>query len=185
MVRNYEDRPVSPDAVRRIVETARRAPSAGFSQGTYFVVVTDQATRARIAEVANEDEYASMGFDRWISNAPVHIVVCVRETDYHARYNEPDKLQEDGTELEWPVPYWWVDVGAALMLVLLAAVDEGLAAGFFGVHRLGGINEVLGIPSDVVPIGVVTVGHPAPDRPSGSLARGRRPKSKVIRWERW
>ena len=185
MVRNYEDRPVSPDSVERIVETARRGPSAGFSQGTYFVVVTDQATRARIAEVANEDEYAAMGFDRWISNAPVHICVCVREADYHARYNEPDKLQADGTELEWPVPYWWVDSGAALMLVLLAAADEGLAAGFFGVHRLGGINEALGIPSDVVPIGVVTVGHPAPDRPSGSLKRGRRPTEEVVRWEHW
>ena len=72
-----------------------------------------------------------------------------------------------------------------MMLLLLAAVDEGLAAGFFGFHRLEGLERVLGIPPEVTPIGVVTVGHPAPDRRSGSLARGRRPRSEVVRWERW
>ena len=185
MVRNYADRPVDRATVTKVLELARRGPSAGFSQGIYFVVITERDTRLRLAQVANEDEYAASGFDRWISNAPVHVAVCVREEDYRARYREPDKLQSDGSELPWPVPYWWVDAGAALMLLLLAAVNEGLAAGFFGVHRLGGLNEVLGIPSDVVPIGVVTLGHPAPDRPSGSLARGRRAADEVVRWEHW
>jgi hypothetical protein len=41
-----------------------------------------------------------------------------------------DKLQ-DGKEIEWPVPYWHLDAGAALMLILLAAIDEGLAAGVY------------------------------------------------------
>jgi nitroreductase len=185
MVRNYEDRRVSREAVSRIVDAARRAPSAGFSQGISFVVVTEPDTRRALAEIANEDEYAASGFDRWISKAPVHVAVCVDESAYHARYNEPDKVQEDGAEIEWPVPYWWVDAGAALMMLLLAAVDEGLAAGFFGVHRLGGLNEALGIPASIVPIGVVTIGHPAPDRPSGSLARGRRARTDSVRWERW
>ncbi len=185
MVRNYRSEPVERAKIENVVRTALRGPSAGYTQGLYLVVVTDGATRAAIAEVADEDEYAAQGFDRWISNAPVHVCVCVREADYHERYREPDKLQPDGTELPWPVPYWWVDAGAALMLLLLAAVDGDLAAGFFGVHRLGGINEVLDIPDDVTPIGVVTMGYPAPDRRSLSLDRGRRPLEQAIRWERW
>ena len=185
MVRNYSSEPVDRAAVERIVDVARRAPSAGFSQGAYLVVVTDESTRRALARAANEDEYASLGFDRWISNAPVHIAVCISEADYHRRYREPDKLQPDGSEAEWPVPYWWVDAGATLMLVLLATVNEGLAAGFFGVHRMGGLEGVLGLPDEVTPIGVVTIGHPAPDRPSGSLARGRRPRGEVVHWERW
>ena len=44
----------------------------------------------------------------------------------------PDKL-DDGEEIEWPVPYWFVDAGAALMMLLLASLDEGLAAGVSGV----------------------------------------------------
>jgi nitroreductase len=114
----------------------------------------------------------------------VHIVVCTSEEDYHARYNEPDKL-EDGAEIDWPVPYWHVDAGASMMLLLLAAVDEGLGAGFFGVRRLSGLKELLGIPPNVTPVGVVTVGHPAGKQPKGSASRGRKDRSDQIRWERW
>ena len=184
MVRNYTSAPVEAEAVERIVDAARRAPSAGFSQGQKFIVVTDPGVRAAIAEAADEPEYVANGFDPWISSAPVHVVVCVREDDYHERYREDDKVV-GGEEIEWPVPYWWVDAGAALMLVLLAAVDEGLAAGFVGFHALPDIKGALGIPDDVTPIGVVTLGHPAPDRKSGSLKRGRKPKEQKIYRNHW
>ncbi|MDQ3963442.1 MAG: nitroreductase family protein [Actinomycetota bacterium] len=185
MVRNYAEDPVSPEVIDRIVAAGRKAPSAGFSQGQRFVIVTDSTVRSEIARVVGESYYTEQGFDPWISRAPIHIVVCIREDDYHERYNEPDKLQDDGTEMPWPVPYWWVDGGAALMLLLLAAIDEGLAAGFFGFHRAEGLKQALGIPTDVMPIGIVTIGHPAPDRPSGSLARGWKPAEEVVHRERW
>ena len=184
MVRNYTGAPVAPEAVDRIVDAARRAPSAGFSQGQRFIVVTDEGLRRSIADAADEPDYVANGFDPWISSAPVHIVVCVREDDYHERYREFDKVV-DGAEIEWPVPYWWVDAGAALMLVLMAAVDEGLAAGFVGFHALPSIKQTLDIPDDVTPIGVVTLGYPAPDRKSGSLKRGRKPKEQTIYRDRW
>ena len=184
MVRNYGVAPVPPEAVDRIVEAARRAPSAGFSQGHRFIVVTDTSMRSAIAAAADEPDYVANGFDPWISSAPVHVVVCIREEDYHERYKEFDKLV-GGTEIEWPVPYWWVDAGAALMLILLAAVDEGLAAGFVGFHALPDIKQTLGIPEDVTPIGVVTIGHPAPDRPSSSLKRGRKAKEQIVYRDRW
>jgi nitroreductase len=184
MVRNFTEEQVNRDAIERIVRAGKRAPSAGFTQGQYLVVVTDSAVRRQIAVLANEDEYVQKGFDPWISSAPVHIVVCISEADYHRRYQEPDKL-EDGKEMAWPVPYWWVDGGAALMLVLLAAVDEGLAAGFFGFHRMSGLNGLLAIPDDVTPLGVVTVGHPAPDRKSSSLKNRRKPLQQLAHWERW
>ncbi len=184
MVRNYTDAPVDPATLDRILEAARRAPSAGFSQGQSFVVITERSTRARIAQLAGEDHYVGMGFDPWISRAPVHIVVCVSEAVYRARYAEPDK-SPDGVEHEWPVPYWWVDAGAALMLILLAAVAEGLAAGFLGSHSLPQLAAELRIPEDVEPIGVVTIGHPAPDRRSSSLKRGWKDQADVIHRERW
>ncbi|HEY7598766.1 MAG TPA: nitroreductase family protein [Candidatus Limnocylindrales bacterium] len=173
MVRNYEaEKPVEREALERIVAAAQRAPSAGFSQGQRLVVVTDAAKRRQIAESCDEPHYVAAGFDPWVSRAPALIVPCVSEQIYHARYREPDKLQDDGTEIDWPIPYWWVDAGATLMLILLAAVDEGLAAGFLGTHRLAELQAALELPADMVPIGVVTIGHPLPDRKSGSLKRG-------------
>lgn len=184
MVRNYLPDPIEPAVVDRILDVARRAPSAGFSQGQSFVVVTDANRRAAIAELAHEAEYVAAGFDPWLSRAPVHIVVCTSEAVYRSRYAEPDKAGA-GNAQDWPVPYWHVDAGAALMLLLLAAVDEGLAAGFAGSHSLDGIKELLGIPEDVEPIGLVTLGHAAPDRRSGSLARGWKPTDEVVHREQW
>jgi nitroreductase len=183
MVRNYLPDPVSRSALDRILEAAVRAPSAGFTQGQSFVVVEDADRRRQIAEMAGEADYVSRGFDPWISRAPVHVVVCVSETAYHDRYREPDKLDTDGNEISWPVPYWYVDAGASLMAILLAAVNEGLAAGFLGSQSLTGLKELLELPRTVEPIGVVTIGHPAPDRRSSSLDRGRR--TDAIHRERW
>jgi len=183
MVRNYADRPVDSAAIDRIVDAGTRGPSAGFSQGARFIVLTDPETRRQVARLAGEEDYVAQGFEPWMSHAPVHVVVCVREDDYHERYREADKLQDDGTEIEWPVPYWWVDAGAALMMLLLATVDEGLAAGLFGFHRVEGLKDLLGIPSDVAPIGIVTIGHPGTDRRSSSLDRGR--KAGLVFREMW
>jgi nitroreductase len=78
-----------------------------------------------------------------------------------------------------------MDAGCAVMLILLAAVDEGLAAGFAGFHNLDDARELLGIPAEVTPVGVIPVGHPAPDVPSPSLRRGRRQEAEFVHRERW
>jgi nitroreductase len=182
MVRNYRPDPVEPQALGRILAAALRAPSAGFSQGQSFVVVTDASDRRRIAELCDEPAYRRRGFDAWVSRAPVHVVPCVRERSYRERYTEPDKAADPAA---WPVPYWWVDGGAALELLLLAAVNEGLAAGFLAITDRDGLRRFLGIPDDVEPLGLVTIGHSAPDRRSGSLGRGRRPWPEVVHEHRW
>lgn len=186
MVRRYAGEPVSQDRLDRILDAARRAPSAGFSQGQSFVVVTDPARRERIAEIAGEPGYLARGFDPWVSTAPAVVVVCVSEEAYRRRYREPDKLRAGG-EREWPVPYWWVDAGCALMLLLLAAVNEGLAGGFLDLDRDGyrRLKQLLGIPPEVAPVGLVTIGVAADDRRSGSVARGRRRAEEVVHREVW
>lgn len=185
MVRNYSHEPVEDAILDRVASAALRAPSAGNSQAIGVVVVTDAGKRHSIAEIADEPSYVEAGFDPWISGAPAHIVVSVSEKVYRDRYSEPDKLNPDGSEIEWPVPYWWVDAGAAMMAVLLAAVDDGLAAGFLGVHSVPDLSGLLGIPDHFHPIGVVTVGHPAPDRRSGSLDRPKKKPKDVVFFDGW
>lgn len=181
MVRNYTSEPVAPEAIDRIIDAGIRAPSAGFSQGQRFVVVTETALRQAVARTAGEDTYAEQGFDPWISRAPVHIVICVDEQAYIDRYDEPDK----GGAQDWPVPFWWVDAGASMMAILYAAADEGLAAGFLGAHALDDLRSTLGIPSDIHVVGIVTIGHSAPDRRSGSLKRGRTDFDTIVRRNGW
>jgi FMN reductase [NAD(P)H] len=186
MVRNYDPaKLVSRTALERIAAAAQRAPSAGFSQGQRLLIVTDADKRRAIADVCEEPWYVAAGFDPWVSRAPALIVPCVSEAIYHARYNEPDKRAPGEPEIDWPIPYWWVDIGATWMLILLAAVDEGLAAGFLGTDRVADLQALLGLPTDMLPIGVVTIGHPLPDRKSGSLRRGWVGGADFVRWEGW
>ena len=133
MVRNFADQPVSPETIQRIVDLTRHAPSAGFTQGQSFVVVTHPETKQAIAETCRETYYVQAGYAPFISRAPVLLIPCASEAAYHRRYQEPDKIRPDGTEIEWPIPYWFMDIGCAVMIALLAAVDEGLVAAFAGL----------------------------------------------------
>jgi FMN reductase [NAD(P)H] len=190
MVRHYLPDEIPRETVERIVSVVRRAPSGGFSQGHRLVVVTDRAARRELARLAGEDEYVAIGMEPWISVAPVHVFVGTREESYHERYRQPDKLR-DGEEIGWPAPYWYVDAGCAFMLIQLAALDEGLASGVFGVlpERVPAVKELLGVPEDVHFVCVLTLGKPAPDpRESEQVSRlsqRRRPLEELVRWERW
>jgi nitroreductase len=185
MVRNFRPDPVEPEIIQGILDLARRGPSAGFSQGQAFIVITDPAIKVEIARLCQEDKYVAGGFDPFISGAPVLVVPCTNEAAYHRRYQEKDKVQEDGSEINWPLPYWFMDVGCAVMLVLLAVVDRGLAAGFAGVQDLQAFRDLLNIPREVTPVGVIPIGVPAEDKRSPSLERGRRDDREVFHWDQW
>ena len=185
MVRHFAPEPVDRSVLERIAATAQRAPSAGFSQGQRVVIVTDPARKRRLAELVGEGFYTERGFDPWISEAPALFVPAVSAKVYVDRYDEPDKRDPEaprGTEDEWTVPYWWMYVGCTVMLILLAAVDEGLAAGFAG-GDFDGVRTELGLPDDFTPVGVIPVGRPLPDKKSPSLQRGWRSLDEFARCE--
>ncbi len=108
---------------------------------------------------------------------------------YVARYSEPDKIafgMDDA--VRWPVPFWDVDAAMASMLMLLAAVDEGLGGWFFGItHGERELLERFGVPGHLRPIGYLGLGYRAPDeaaRGSGA-SRPRRPLEEQIHRNAW
>jgi nitroreductase len=186
MVRNFRDEPVTAASVNHLLELALHAPSAGFSQGWAFIVITKPELKKKIGELQGEaDYYASSRFHKFVSEAPTLIVACTSEKVYHDRYREADKLQEDGTEIEWPTPYWYFDIGCACMLIFLAAVDQGLASAFTGVFRVAEMKRFLGIPDHFHPVGVISLGYGAEDVRSPSLKRGRKQVEQVVHYEHW
>jgi nitroreductase len=182
MIRTYQaDRPVPPELVTRALDLATRSPSAGFAQGWDFVVLRTAERRA-LFWAATTDAHADP--DPWLQGmrtAPV-LILCLSDPQrYLDRYAERDKGWTDRDENRWPVPYWDVDTGMAAFALLLSAVDSGLGACFFGVRPedRAAVLEAFGAPLDRRIVGVVSLGHPAPDRRSPSLARGRRPLTDV------
>jgi nitroreductase len=185
MVRNFSDKAVSPEMIERILELSRHAPSAGFTQGQSFIVVTRTELKEEIARLCHEKEYVDAGFHSFVSKAPVLLVPCVSEAAYHRRYQEQDKVDENGNEIVWPVPFWFMDIGCAVMIALLAAVDEGLAGAFVGVPDLADLKTILHIPEEVTPMGVIAVGYRAEDKQSQSIKRGRKPDAEYVHHEGW
>jgi len=186
MVRSFAPRPLPPGALDRMVENARRAPSAGFSQGWAFLVLEGPEEMARFWNaVSPERTFAAAGWPG-VYYAPAAIVPLAHKRAYLDRYSEPDKATANMRNDEnWPTPYWLVDTGFAAMAILLTAVDAGLGALFFGIFDIPRFRAAFSVPDDYHPIGAILVGHPAPDRPSGSLKRGRRPLEDVVHRGRW
>jgi nitroreductase len=186
MVRSFEDRPIPPEIVERIVANAQKAPSAGFSQGWGFLVLDGKdETRRYWDALLPEDRRKEWGWPD-LFNAPLLVVCMSNKMGYLRRYAEPDKGWTDMDEKRWPVPYWDIDTGMAALLALLTAVDAGLGAVFFGVLDQSKLRETFGIPDEYSAVGTIAFGYAKPkDRPSPSLKRGHRHAVDVVRRGRW
>jgi nitroreductase len=186
MVRNYDPgRPVERAVIEQLLDLAIRAPSAGFSQGWHFLVLDTAETRSRFWQLTTDDEVP----DSWLKgmqSAPVLILALSDKQAYLDRYAAEDKGWTDRDEARWPVPYWDIDTGMASLLVLLGAVDLGLASCFFGVPvpNVAAVKGGFGIPERLNIVGVISLGQAAPDRRSPSLKRGRRGLDQVLSYGR-
>jgi len=184
MWRNFEDRPVPPAVLERILDNAQRAPSAGFSQGWAFLVLEGPEQTGRFWAAAPAPTGARATWPG-VMRAPVLIVCLSHKQAYLDRYAEPDKGWTDRDEARWPTPYWHVDTAFAALNIMLTAVDAGLGALFFGVFDIPAFRAAFGVPDAYHPIGVVALGYPLPDTPSPSLKRGRRPAESVVHRGHW
>ena len=196
MIRSYDpDRPVAPALVDKIVRHGLRAPSAGFSQGWGFLVLTEPKDRDLYWSSTTEGDLGDAKTDEawkgdWLTRmrtAPAIIVCFSNKSAYLERYAQPDKGWTDRSESHWPVPYWDIDTGFAALLMHLSAVNEELASCFFGipVPAVQTVKDAFGVPADYTPIGTLTLGYRAPDKRSPSLKRGHRPVDDVVHHGRW
>jgi nitroreductase len=188
MVRRFARRPVPADVVDRILDIARRGPSAGFSQGLEFLVLDAPESVATFWETTR-DPATGWDADTTAHGPTVLILPIPDQRRYLDRYAEPDKV-EAGMDREerWPVPFWDVDASMAAMLILLAAVDAGLGGWFFGItHGERALLDRFGVPDQLRPIGIVGLGYrDDDDRPSGSsTTRRRRPLDDQVHRNGW
>jgi nitroreductase len=192
MVRDFRPDPVDRTVLNRILDQARRVPSAGFSQGIDFLVLEGADTERFWSHTLPAGERA--GF-RWpgLLAAPVIVLPLADADAYLQRYSEPDKAPAGigGSEDAWPVPYWFIDTGMAAMSLLYAVVNEDLGALFFGIFR----NETellagLGVPEGKRPVGAIALGHPTEaalriGREGSPSKRARRQLPEVVHYGGW
>jgi nitroreductase len=190
MVRSYAPDPVERAVVDRVLGAALRAPTAGNTGGTAWVVLSGPEETAVYWETTTDEEWRS-GSDRFegMRRAPVILLAYASAEAYVARYAEADKASSGlgaGAD-HWPVPYWTGDAAFGVMTVLLGAVDAGLGAcivgTFLGEEELA---RALGVPTEWRLFCAVVVGRPdGHDHRSPSLDRALPAREERIHWGTW
>ena len=180
MVRTFTEAPVPKDSLERILGNAVRGPSAGFSQGQSFLLLTEPADRERFWAIAGAAVNESA------QTAPAVIVPMSCKRVYLDRYAQPDKGWTDRDEARWPVPFWHIDTGMAALLILQTVVDEGLGAIYFGIvpEAVQPFRDAFGVPDDQEPIGAIAIGYDA-ETEKRDLRSKRRSVEDVLHYGRW
>jgi len=131
-VRAYEDRPVPREALNRILEAARQAPSANNLMPWHFIVVTDPAARLAIAESGN--------YGKFLAKTPLVIVAVGDAT---------------------AAPKWYaVDTAIALEHCALAAAAEGLGSCWIGSFEEETVRKLLSVPQGQKIVALLALGYP-------------------------
>jgi nitroreductase len=180
MVRTFTDEPVPQAALDRILGNALRGPSAGFSQGQAFLVLTDASDRERFWAVAGA------AIDPSAQTAPLVVVPMSCKRVYLDRYAQADKGWTDKDESRWPVPFWHIDTGMAALLILQTAVDEGLGAVYFGIvpEAVARFRSAFEVPDDHEPIGAIAIGYDG-ETQKRDLRSRRRNLDDLVHYGRW
>jgi nitroreductase len=179
MVRTFTGEPVPRGVLDRLLANAVRGPSAGFSQGQAFLVLTGPELE-KFWAVAGEAVSESA------RTAPLVIVPLSVKNAYLDRYAQPDKGWTDRDEARWPVPFWHIDTGMAALLILLTVTDEDLGAVYFGIvpAAVEPFRTAFGVPADHEPIGAIAIGYDAEPR-ARDLRSRRRPLDQLVHHGRW
>ena len=137
-VRQYTQKGVPEEILRKLLEAAMSAPSAGNGQPWHFVVIREHAI---LDEIPEFHPYSTM-----IREASMGILVCGDLT-----------LENRG--------FWVQDCSAATENLLLAAHATGLGAVWLGVYpleeRVQGFRRLLGLPKEIMPFALISIGYPA------------------------
>lgn len=157
-IRAYQPKPVEEDKLMRVLEAGRLAPSASNRQEWRYVVVRNEATRKELMKIAYNQHF--------VGEAPVVIAACA-ETDNH--------VMACG-QLCYPI-----DVAISIDHITLQAVAEGLGTCWIGKFDEKAAKELLGIPTEVRVVELLTLGYPV----ATTSVKKRHPIEKIVKFERW
>lgn len=157
-IRGYRQDPVPDEALGRVLEAARLAPTAANRQPFRLIIVTDRSLRERFREVYDRD---------WFWSAPMIIVGCV---DPEAAWQRADGFNAAD-----------VDLSIVMDHVILAAANEGLGTCWVCNFDEARVKTLLGIPPQVRVVAMTPLGFPAAE-PRPFL---RKSLDELVRRERW
>lgn len=156
-VRKYKPEPVPDGDLKKILEAAQLAPSAGNRQPWRFVVVRDPETKKKLGEIARNQT--------WISDAGVIVAALAMD-------KKSPEVYERWAER---------DVMTAVEHMVLAAWSLGYGTCWIGAFHEDRVKELLGVPEEMTVIVLLPIGVPdqVPD------ARARKSLGEIFHKEKY
>ena len=150
-VRAYLDKEVPDDVVYELLEYGRLAPSAGNIQPWVFIVSRDKEIRDKLvnATFRGIDENTEPHY--WLQQAPILITICSDRDRVYAKYKERGQAI-----------FQYLDIGATIENISLGAVAHGLGTCWIGSFSPTKTAEILGVPSYLEPVSILSLGYPDP-----------------------
>jgi len=157
-VRSYQDKEISEDVLRQVLEAGRLAPSANNKQHWKFIVVKDEDLRKKLVPACKNQKF--------VGEAPVVIAGCGTDPDY---------VMTNGEHA------YSIDLAIALDHMGLEAASLGLGTCWIGAFYQEQVKEILGVPEGVRIVNLLTLGYPK----ELGVRRGRKPLSEIICYDKY
>ncbi|MCR4306276.1 MAG: nitroreductase family protein [Candidatus Daviesbacteria bacterium] len=139
-VREYLEKDVPEDAIKKILELANLSPSAGNLQARRVVIVKDPALRENLKATCS-------GLGRFSIAPPVILAICSVPEESAIKY------ADRGRNL-----YALQDATIFAAYVQLTAVSLGLASCWVGSFNEKEVSEILQLPEGIIPVALIPVG---------------------------
>jgi len=160
-IRRYEEKDISDEQVRAVLEAARCAPSWANKQGWQLMVMRDADKREKVSGVLGGNPASKA-----VAQAPVLLVVC---------------MDPAASGVMKGKEYYMADAGILMDHLMLEAAELGLGTVFIGSFDENGVREVLGVPDDYRIVAMTPLGYPA-------KMPGERPRNELddmVHWDTW
>jgi len=157
-VTEFEERPVDPEILKRILEAGRLAPSAKNRQPWRFVVTRDSSVKSRIHDAAYGQDH--------VGTAPVIISACTTNIDYRM----------PNGQLSYPI-----DISFAVSAMMHQAMSEKLGTCIVTTYNEAEMKEILTVPYSMRVVMMLLVGHP---KDLGDKST-RKPLNQIVSYEHW
>jgi nitroreductase len=158
-VRAYVEKPIAEDALARILEAGRLAPTARNGQDWRILIVSDTEIKNKLIDQASPKQ-------TFLKQAPIIFAACALNPDYVMRCGHPAYL---------------IDLAIVLEHIALQAVREGLGTCWIGSFDEAKAKNVLNVPAAVRIVELMSLGH----YDSLPAARERKPLQDLYTWQAW
>lgn len=193
-IRRFKPDPIPDEDVEKIIEAARWAPSGYNSQPWDFLVIKDKKLREALTsfdlhqvvltgvkKAGSSEERARLMSLPWKDEdldyhaAPVFIVLY---GDQRYKGGLPDGGKSNPTRVHLLLHS---SLACAFVYMELAATTLGLATQWLGGNSesYNALKEILGIPEEFEPYGIIPLGYPA-YKPRPKLLR---PREKMVHYD--